>query len=157
MLECKERVESYFRNMAKYEKDLIIHVRFLDKIFHAAMDDYIESEKTWILKELISYAENEVDMVYKILDLCYAFKINKINENNIDVPIIPSDDTIIASVCTDDLTLPDSMMEYLKKKPGQTTLKLKENLESDKEILELYNVQISKDHFIYRGESFLCS
>lgn len=151
MLGCKERVEPYFRNMAKYEKDLIIHVRFLDKIFHAAMDDYDVEEKTWVLNELLSYANSEKELQYKLLDLCYAYRINKILGTNMDVPVIHSEDTIIASICSDDLVIPDSIMEYLKNRPGQNTLKLKEVLESDKELLELYNVQISKDHFVYRG------
>ena len=151
MLDCKERVEPYFRNMAKYEKDLIIHVRFLDKIFHAAMDDYDVEEKTWVLNELLSYANSEKELQYKLLDLCYAYRINKILGTNIDVPVIHSEDTIIASICSDDLVIPDSMMNYLKSRPELTTLKLKESLESDKELLELYNVQISKDHFVYRG------
>ena len=42
-------------------------------------------------------------------------------------------------------------MNYLKSRPELTTLKLKEVLESDKELLKLYNVQITKSHFIYRG------
>lgn len=151
MLGCKERVEPYFRNMAKYEKDLVIHVRFLDKIFHAAMDDYDVEEKTWVLNELLSYANSEKELQYKLLDLCYAYRINKILGTNFDVPVIYSEDTIIASICSDDLVIPDSMMNYLKSRPELTTLKLKEVLESDKELLELYNVQISKDHFIYRG------
>ncbi|MBQ9232541.1 MAG: hypothetical protein IJ167_00710 [Lachnospiraceae bacterium] len=151
MLDCKERVEPYFRNMAKYENDLVIHVRFLDKIFHAAMDDYDVEEKTWVLNELLSYANSEKELQYKLLDLCYAYRINKILGTNIDVPVIFSEDTIIASICSDDLVIPDSMMNYLKSRPELTTLKLKEVLESDKELLELYNVQISKDHFIYRG------
>lgn len=151
MLGCKERVEPYFRNIAKYEKDLIIHVRFLDKIFHAAMDDYDVEEKTWVLNELLSYANSEKELQYKLLDLCYAYRINKILGTNMDVPVIHSEDTIIASICSDDLVIPDSIMEYLKNRPGQNTLKLKEVLESDKELLELYNVQISKDHFVYRG------
>lgn len=137
--------------MAKYEKDLIIHVRFLDKIFHSAMDDYDVEEKTWVLNELLSYANSEKELQYKLLDLCYAYRINKILGTNIDVPVIFSEDTIIASICSDDLVIPDSMMNYLKSRPELTTLKLKEVLESDKELLELYNVQISKDHFIYRG------
>lgn len=151
MLGCKERVEPYFRNMAKYEKDLIIHVRFLDKIFHAAMDDYDVEEKTWVLNELLSYANSEKELQYKLLDLCYAYRINKILGTNMDVPVIHSEDTIIASICSDDLVIPDSMMNYLKSRPELTTLKLKESLESDKELLKLYNVQISKDHFVYRG------
>ena len=151
MLGCKERVEPYFRNMAKYENDLVIHIRFLDKIFHAAMDDYDVEEKTWVLNELLSYANSEKELQYKILDLCYAYKINEILDTNIDVPIIFSENTILASVVSDNLKIPDSIMEYLKNRPGQNTLKLKEVLESDKELLELYNVQISKDHFIYRG------
>lgn len=151
MLGCKERVEPYFRNMAKYEKDLIIHVRFLDKIFHAAMDDYDVEEKTWVLNELLSYANSEKELQYKLLDVCYAYRINKILGTNMDVPVIHSEDTIIASICSDDLVIPDSMMNYLKSRPELTTLKLKESLESDKELLKLYNVQISKDHFVYRG------
>ena len=114
MLGCKERVEPYFRNMAKYEKDLIIHVRFLDKIFHAAMDDYDVEEKTWVLNELLSYANSEKELQYKLLDLCYAYRINKILGTNMDVPVIHSEDTIIASICSDDLVIPDSIMEYLK-------------------------------------------
>ena len=151
MLGCKERVEPYFRNMAKYENDLVIHIRFLDKIFHAAMDDYDVEEKTWVLNELLSYANSEKELQYKLLDLCYAYRINKILGTNMDVPVIHSEDTIIASICSDDLVIPDSIMEYLKNRPGQNTLKLKESLESDKELLKLYNVQISKDHFVYRG------
>lgn len=151
MLGCKERVEPYFRNMAKYENDLVIHIRFLDKIFHAAMDDYDVEEKTWVLNELLSYANSEKELQYKILDLCYAYKINEILDTNIDVPIIFSENTILASVVSDNLKIPDSIMEYLKNRPGQNTLKLKEVLESDKELLKLYNVQITKSHFIYRG------
>ena len=151
MLDCKERVEPYFRNMAKYENDLVIHVRFLDKIFHAAMDDYDIKEKIWVLDKLLSYANSEEELEYKILDLCYAYRINKILDANINIPIIFSENIILASVCSDDLKISDSMMNYLKNRPGQNTLKFKEVLESDKELLELYNVQISKDHFIYRG------
>ena len=67
-LDCKERVEAYFHNMAKYEKDIVIHVRFLDKIFHAAMDDYTKEEKLWVLDKLIDTAANEKELNY-IIDI----------------------------------------------------------------------------------------
>ena len=82
LLDCKERVEAYFRNMNKYENDIDIHVRFLDKIFHAAMDNYNTEEKLWILKELLNTANQESDEIYKTIDLSYCYKINRINNNH---------------------------------------------------------------------------
>ena len=152
-LDCKERVEAYFHNMAKYEKDIVIHVRFLDKIFHAAMDDYTKEEKLWVLDKLIDTAANEKELNYKVLDFVYAYRINKIGSmsRDSDIEIIKLDDVLEATPCSDGVVVPEPIMNYLKNRPGLTTLKLIELLESDKEILDLYNVKISKDHFVYRG------
>ena len=152
-LDCKERVEAYFNNMAKYEKDIVIHVRFLDKIFHAAMDNYTNEEKLWILDKLIDTASKEKELTYEVLDFVYAYRINKIGSmgRDSDIEIIKLDDVLEATPCSDGVDVPEPIMNYLKNRPGQTTLKFIESLESDKEILDLYNVKIAKDHFVYRG------
>ena len=150
LLDCKERVEAYFRNMNKYENDIDIHVRFLDKIFHAAMDNYNTEEKLWILKELLNTANQESDEIYKTIDFSYCYKINRINNNGLEIPIIRSKETIQATVCHE-VEIPPEINAFLEKRPGQPTLKLAENLRPDEELLSLYNVKIAKDHFIYRG------
>lgn len=41
LIDCMERVDAYFRNMHLYHDDIVIRVRFLNKIFKAAMDKFI--------------------------------------------------------------------------------------------------------------------
>lgn len=88
-------------------------------------------------------------------DLSYCYKINQINNSEVDIPVIKSDSTIQATICND-IKIPKEMKEFLEKRPGQSTLKLAENLKSDEELLSLYNVKIAKDHFIYRGSEGFC-
>ena len=153
LLDCKERAEAYFHNMAKYEKDIVVHVRFLNKIFHAAMDDYSIEDRLWLLNKLIDTANEEEDQDYKALDFCYAYKINKIDDLGCDdrIEIFKLENVLEAGICSDDTVVPETIMDYLKKRPGQPTIKFIESLHSDEELLELFNVKIPRDHFFYRG------
>lgn len=146
-IDCKERVEAYFNNMNKYKNDLDIKVRFLDKIFKASIDEnYTNDEHVYVLRKLLNQSKNESDIEYKILDLCYCFKINKIINANLEIPIIRSKDTIKATLCFDG-NMPKDVYEKLQKREGQLTIKFANSLKPDKEILELFNVEIAQDHF----------
>ena len=121
------------------------------------MDDYTDDEKLWILNTLITTAKDEKELNYKVLDYCYAYKINQINNMHCDdIEIIRLDNTLEATVCSDDLKLPEVIENYLENRPNQMTLHFIDSLKSDEELLRLYNVKIAKDHFVYR-EKMRCT
>ena len=146
----KERTEAYFKNMNKYENDINIHIRFLDKIFKAATDlEYSLENKIYILKKLLEISNNELNIDYKILNLCYCYKLNNILNAKLNIPIVKSDNEIIADICYD-RNLPKEVLSILENN-NSLTLKLAETRLPDKECLNLYNVKISKDHFFYKN------
>lgn len=145
----KERTEAYFNNMSKYEKDIDIHVRFLDKIFKAATDkEYSYDEKLWILKTLINTTTQEKNIDYKILNLCYCYKINKILDSKLSIPEIKSENKLKATFCSTK-NIPEKVYDHLKNRPNNITLNFVDSLKPDSEILEIYNVEIAKDHFYF--------
>lgn len=46
---------------------------------------------------------------------------------------------------------PDAVKKVLEERESKMTLALLDSLKPDEEILELYNVYISKNHFYHRG------
>lgn len=148
-INCNDRTDAYFRNMQKYENDIDIRVRFLDKIFKAAIDhDYSLEEKVNVLKKLLSITNEEKDQNYKVLNLCYCYKLNNILGANLNVPIIKLENTLKADICFD-RKLPNEVINILNEKKNKLTFKFAESKEPDVECLKLFNIEIPKDHFFY--------
>ena len=151
MIDCMERVEAYFDNMHKYHEDVQIRVRFLAKIFKAAVDqNYSIDERLKVLKMLmndIQCMKDKGEDDYAILDACYCYKLNKILNAGLNVPVWRLENTLIATPCSN-RKIPDKIKKDMEKN-HPITLSFAESLSPDKEIIELYNVQIAEDHFYY--------
>lgn len=151
MIDCMERVVAYFENMHKYDNDVQIKVRFLDKIFKAAVDkNYSYEEKIKVLRMLIEdihLMEKEGNDVYAVLDACYCYKLNKALNAGLNVPMWRSREMVNATACLVD-KIPDKIYEDMKKR-HPSTLDFAASISPDDEILELYNVQIAEDHFYF--------
>lgn len=149
---CKERVDAYFENMHKYHGDVVIRVRFLCKIFKVATDSrYSIDERIMVLKRLISDIDamkNNGENEYAILDASYCYKLNKILDSGLDVPVWRSESLIVGTPCSMK-KIPEKIYEDMKKK-YPLSIAFNDSIKPDKEILELYNVQIAEDHFYYR-------
>ena len=148
-IDCRERTEAYFRNMSIYQGDVIIRVRFLDKIFKAATDiSYTWNEKIGVLKRLLEETSKEKDLSCKIVNLCFCYKLNNILKANLNIPVLKSERKITADICFNG-EIPNKVKEKLEENSNTITFKLAETKRPDEECLRLYNVEIPKDHFFY--------
>ena len=148
-IECNPRVDAYFNNMKLYENNILIRVRFLHKIFKAALDkNYTFEEHEMVLKMLVEDSLKCESQDYKILGLCFSYKIKKILNSNIEVPIIKSENTIMGTTYGD-AEIPEEAKKILIERGITSTFKLAEAIKPDEEAMELYNVHIARDHFFY--------
>ena len=147
-IDCFERVDAYFRNMRLYPGNLRMRVRFLDKIYAAALDgDYTAAEHEMVLRMLLEEAEAEEDASYRYVDLAYAHKVKKGLGSDAEVPVERAAETVMA---TEKLReIPEWMLEDLRERNMTRSLSFVEAMKSDEEALELYNVNISRDHFFH--------
>lgn len=152
-IECKPRVDAYFNNMKLYENDVLIRVRFLHKIFKAALDkNYSYEEHEMVLKMLVEDSLNCEAIDYKVLGLCFAWKIKKIINSNIEVPIIKSENTIMGTTYGD-VEIPEEVKKILIERGITSTFALAESVKPDEEAMELFNVHIARDHFYHNYTS----
>ena len=109
-----QRLETYsnFMRKKKGNENLQVIIRELKKFFQLGIDDYYsEEQRKKVIEYLIKEGKDRKDSEEKAVFLLFAYKINKVNKFDIEVPIIYLDETLIVS--TYPRKVPDEIVAFI--------------------------------------------
>lgn len=144
----EKRLYTYFAFLDKRIglEHLEIIIRELGKVFQLGIDDfYSEEQRKTVIEKLIEYGNMRKCKEEKACYFLFAFQLNKINEFEINVPVIFLDKTLIVDkVCE---KTPESILNIMSERHREQALEAEKEMQPDKEILERFNVQIWTNRF----------
>ena len=95
-----ERLETYLNFIKKIRGNdhLGVIIRELKKFYQLGIDDfYPEDQRKTVIKELINEGESRKDNEEKAVFFLFAYKINKANNFDVEVPVLYLDETLIVN------------------------------------------------------------
>ena len=142
------RLQTYsnFIKKRRGNESLDIIIRELKKFYQLGIDDfYPEEQRKEVINELIREGETRTDAEERAVFFLFAYKINKANNFDIEVPIVYLDETLIVSDLPN--KMPESVLETFREKDKIYYREFYQASLPDQESLELYNIQIIPGYF----------
>lgn len=155
-----ERLETYSNFIKKRQgnENLDIIIRELKKFYQLGIDDfYSEAQRRSVIQELIKEGKSRKDNEEKAIFFLFAYKLNKANNFDINIPIIYLNETLIVNDYPK--KMPENVLRIFRDKDKELCSKMYEEALPDKEALDIFNVQIIPGYFkwneigsVLRGE-----
>ncbi len=133
-----ERLETYLNFIRKRRgnEHLEIIIRELKKFYQLGIDDfYPESQRKTVIKELIKEGESRSDQEERAVFFLFAYKLNKANRFDLEVPILYLDETLIVNDYPQ--KMPESVLKTFRDKDREYYAKMYKEYLPDKEALEV--------------------
>ena len=144
----EQRLETYSNFISKRRGDekLGVIIRELRKFYQLGIDDfYPEDQRKTVIECLIKEGESRKDNEEKAVFFLFAYKLNKANNFDMEVPTLYLDETLIV----DDYpkAMPESLLNHFREKDREYAIKSYKESLPDKESLEIFNIQIIPGYF----------
>ncbi len=145
-----ERLETYLNFIKKKRgnEHLGIIIRELKKFYQFGIDDfYPEDQRKTVIKELIKEGESRKDQEERAVFFLFAYKLNKANNFDIEVPNLYLDETLIVNDYPNKLS--EETLKIFRERDREYYYKMYEESLPDKESLEIFNIQIIPGYFCW--------
>ena len=143
-----ERFETYsnFIKERRGNENLKAIIRELKKFYQLGIDDfYSEAQRRSVIQELIKEGKSRNNDEEKAVFFLFAYKLNKANNFDIDIPIIYLNETLIVNDYPN--KMPENVLKNFRDKDKELYSKMYEEALPDKEALDIFNVQIIPGYF----------
>jgi len=151
-----DRLETYLNFLKKRRgnEHLKVIIRELRKFFQLGIDDYYsEDQRKTVILELIKEGESRKDNEEKAVFFLFAYKINKANNFDVEVPVIYLDETLIVNDYPN--KMPEDALKIFRDKDKELYAKMYKEALPDKEALDVFNIQIIPGYFKW-NEYYAC-
>ena len=143
-----ERLETYsnFIKKRRGNENLSAIIRELKKFYQLGIDDfYSEAQRRSVIQELIQEGKSRNDNEEKAVFFLFAYKLNKANNFNVDIPVIYLDETLIVNDYPN--KMPEEALKVFRDKDKELCARMYEEALPDKEALDVFNIQIIPGYF----------
>ncbi len=129
-------------------------IRELRKFFQLGIDDfYSEDQRKTVIQELIKEGESRKDNEEKAVFFLFAYKLNKANNFDVEVPVLYLDETLIINDYPN--KMPEEALKIFRDKDKELCARRYKEALPDEEALEIFNVQIIPGYFVW-NEYYAC-
>ncbi len=145
-----ERLETYLNFIKKIRGNdhLGVIIRELKKFYQLGIDDfYPEDQRKTVFKELINEGESRKDNEEKAVFFLFAYKINKANNFDEEVPVLYLDETLIVNDYPN--KMPEEALKIFRDKDKELCARMYKEALPDEEALEKFNIQIIPGYFVW--------
>ena len=143
-----ERLETYsnFIKKRRGNENLKVIIRELKKFYQLGIDNfYSDAQRRTVIQELIREGKSRNDDEEKAVFFLFAYKLNKANNFDMDIPVVYLNETLIV----DDYPnkMPESVLKIFRDKDKELCAKMYKEALPDKEALDIFNIQIIPGYF----------
>ncbi len=151
-----ERLETYLNFIKKIRGNEHLQgiIRELRKFFQLGIDDfYSEDQRKTVIQEIIKEGESRKDNEEKAVFFLFAYKLNKANNFDVEVPVFYLDETLIVNNYPN--KMPEEALKIFRDKDKELCARMYKEALPDEEALEIFNIQIIPGYFVW-NEYYAC-
>ncbi len=118
----------------------------MKKFYQLGIDNfYSDAQRRTVIQELIREGKSRNDDEEKAVFFLFAYKLNKANNFDMDIPVVYLNETLIV----DDYPnkMPESVLKIFRDKDKELCAKMYKEALPDKEALDIFNIQIIPGYF----------